>query len=341
MSIEFKKVISQSSFLDPRKNFTTATVDIELRRDPLTGKVSRIFPFRNLIFHPVDWTPYVEESKKRFCPFCPEVLATVTPKFTPDLVPEGRIKVGDAVAIPNLNPYEKYAAVVVMSSRHYVPMEEIDVNLIADSIQAGLIYLRRTASLDPAGAAYPSIDWNYMPYAGGSMIHPHLQVLAGSEPSTFDKQLIDASAQYYQTKQSNFWSDLIAAEQHHGERYVGQTGGAHWLSAFAPRHVAEVIGIVPGKQTINDLTESDLADLAAGLVNIIHYYQSINIVSFNAAIYFAGSAAAGFSIHTRIVGRFTIFPLVGSDITHMQVLHDDPWTVAQPELIARGLKKYF
>ena len=341
MSIEFKKVVNKSSYLDPRKKFEPQTVETEIRWDPLTGKISRIFPFRNLVLHRHDWTPFVEESKKRFCPFCPDVLETVTPKFTPDFAPEGRIKVGDAVAIPNLNPYEKYASVVVMSSRHYIPMEEIDVKLMVDSMQASLIYLQKALSYDPAGAAYSSINWNYMPYSGGSLVHPHLQVLAGAEPCTFDKQLLDSSANYYQTEHGNYWSDLITAEKNNGDRYLGQTGGVHWVSAFAPRHVGEVIGILPGKQTINELTETDLAGFAAGLKNIINYYHSINIVSFNAAIYFAGAEDTGYSIHARIIGRFTIFPLVGSDITHMQVLHDDPWTVALPESIAEGLKKYF
>lgn len=338
MPIIFSRTKNESVYLDPRSNFEPRTVHSEIRRDPLTGQVSRIFPFRKLILHRHDWTPFVEESKQKFCPFCPEVMDKVTPMFPPAITDQGRIKVGNAVAIPNLNPYEKHAAVVIMSQRHYIPMPEIDVQLMVDSFRAGLTYLQKAAAADPDGARYGSINWNYMPYAGGSLIHPHLQVLAGAEPCTYDRNLITASARYARTNGSNYWTDLVETEKSRGDRYIGKTGRAHWLCAFAPRHVGDILGIVPGKKTIDDLTDQDLADLAAGLKMVIDYYDRCNIVSFNAALYFARAEDEGFTAHARIVGRFTIFPLVGSDITHMQVLHDDPWTVILPEVMAEDIK---
>ncbi|MBF7083328.1 hypothetical protein IT084_10120 [Desulfallas sp. Bu1-1] len=341
MFVNFIKITKESVFLDPRNNFESQTVTIEIRRDPLTERVSRIFPFRKLVLHRHDWTPFVEESKQKFCPFCPEVVEKVTPKFIEAIAPDGRIKVGDAMAIPNLNPYEKHASVVIMSPRHYIPMDEINVQTMVDSFRAGLTYLQRVTAADPAEGSYPSINWNYMPYAGGSIIHPHLQVLTGPEPTTFNRQLINASTEYFMRCNQNYWTDLIYAEIDRGERYIGKTGDVHWISAFAPRHVGEVIGILPGKQTIDDITDQDLVDLAGGLQKIIHYYDRNNLPSFNAALYFARREDRGFTVHVRIVGRFTIFPLVGSDITHMQVLHDDPWTVILPELIAQELKDVF
>ncbi|WP_347490994.1 hypothetical protein [Desulfoscipio sp. XC116] len=341
MSIKFTKDLNESSFLDPMNNFAPKTVVSEIRHDPLTGHISRIFPFRKFNLHRHDWTPFVEESRQKFCPFCPGVLEKVTPKFSADIAPEGRIKIGDATVIPNLNPYEKYASLVIMSSRHYISMDEINSELIVNSFRAGLEYLRRVISLDPDEARFVSINWNYMPYAGGSLIHPHLQILAGKEPCTYDKQLIIASDNYLSTNNSNYWTDLISSEEQTGERYIGQTGQVHWLSVFAPRHVGDMIGILPGKQTIDDVTGNDLSDLATGLCKVIKFYNQNNIVSFNAALYFARHENAGFAVHARIVGRFTIFPLVGSDITHMQILHDDPWTVILPEDFARDLRAAF
>ncbi|TYO97774.1 hypothetical protein [Desulfallas thermosapovorans] len=341
MSIQFIKTLNESTFLDPMNNFAPKTVVSEIRYDPLTGQISRIFPFRKFILHRHDWTPFVEESKQKFCPFCPGILDKATPKFPVNIAPEGRIRMGNATVIPNLNPYEKYASLVVMSSQHYIPMEEIDVNLIANSFRAGLNYLQRVIATDPEEARYLSIGWNYMPYAGGSLIHPHLQVLAGKEPSNYDKQLIRASENYLTKHKSNYWTDLINSEINNGDRYVGQTGQVHWLCAFAPRHIGDVMGILPGKQTIVDITDDDLNDLAAGLCKVIRYYNQNNIVSFNAALFFTSNENKGFAIHVRIVGRFTIFPLVGSDITHMQIMHDDPWTVLLPETIAQELKKAF
>jgi len=341
MSIKFNKTLNESSFLDPMNNFATKTVVSEIRHDPLTGQISRIFPFRKFKLHRHDWTPFVEESRQRFCPFCPDVLEKVTPKFSADIASEGRIKIGDATVIPNINPYEKYASLVVMSSRHYIPMEGIDTQLMVNSFRAGLDYLQRVATIDPDEARYVSINWNYMPYSGGSLINPHLQILSGKEPCTYDKQLIIASDNYLSDHNSNYWTDLISSEIKTGERYVGQTGQVHWLSVFAPRHVGDIIGILPDKLTIADVTDDDLNDLAAGLCKVIKFYNQSNMLSFNAALYFARRENAGFTIHARIVSRFTIFPLVGSDITHMQILHDDPWTVILPEVIAQELKPYF
>lgn len=341
MSIVFNKTINESTFLDPGNNFQPKTISTEIRHDPLTGQISRIFPLRKFMLHRHDWTPFVEKSKQKFCPFCPEVLEKVTPKFPENIAPEGRIIVGEAVAIPNLNPYEKHASVVVMSPRHYISMEEIDIQLMVESIQAGLEYLKRTTAVDPEGAKFASINWNYMPYAGGSLIHPHLQVLAGAQPCTYDKKLIDASVEYYKKNNSNYWLDLVDAEIKNGERYLGKTGSMHWISTFAPRHVGDITGIMPAKLTIDDLNENDLVDIATGFKKIIDYYNQCNIVSFNAALYFARREDIGFTFQTRIVGRFTIFPLVGSDITHMQILHDDPWTVLLPEVLTSDLKDDF
>ncbi len=339
MTIVFSRTENESVYLDPRNNFEPQTVISKTRRDPLTGQISRIFPFRKLMLHQHDWTPFVEESKQKFCPFCPEVMEQVTPKFPAPIAPEGRIRVGNAVTVPNLNPYEKYAAVVIMTDRHYVPMNAIDTQLIVDSFRAGLTYLQRAAAIDPDGARYGSINWNYMPYSGGSLIHPHLQVLAGPEPCTFDNRLITASAKYARDNSSNYWTDLVQKEAVSNERYIGKTGRVHWLSAFAPRHVGEVLGIMPGRKTIDDITDQDLSEMAAGLQNVIKYYESGNIASFNAALYLARQEDEGFTAHLRIVGRFTIFPLAGSDITHMQILHDDPWSVIMPEVLAEDIKK--
>jgi len=341
MPIEFIKAVNQSSYLDPGSDFALKTVESEIRYDPLTGRISRVFPFRKFALQRHDWMPFVKESQQRFCPFCPEVLEKVTPKFPADIAPEGRIKIGDVTVIPNLNPYDKHAALVVMSSRHYIPVEEIDAKLIVSSFRAGLDYLQRVTVADPDESRYVSVNWNYMPYSGGSIIHPHLQILAGKEPSNYDKQLINASDAYFAASKNSFWSDLINSELKNGDRYLGQTGPVHWLCAFAPRHIGDVIGILPDKRTIFDVTDEDLNNLATGLCKVIRYYDQSNFPSFNAGLYFANTENKGFAVHARIVGRFTIFPLVGSDFCHMQIMHDDPWTVILPEVVAEELKPAF
>lgn len=341
MAVELRREIIESYFHDPAQEFALTKATGEIRYDPLTGQLVRIFPFRNMKFHPHDWTPFVEESRRRFCPFCPEQLTKVTPLFPEGFCPEGRIRVGEAVAVPNLNPYERHTAVVVMSPQHYLSMPELTPGVIVDSFLAGLAFLKAAAAYDPDGARYGSINWNYMPYSGGSLIHPHLQVLTGPAPTTYQGELIRGANAYFNQQGSNFWTDLLSLEQTRDERYLGQTGTVTWTVTFAPRAAHDITAVLPGRRTVFDVGEKDFRDLAHGMVKIIDFYRQKNLVSFNAAIYFADRADAGFWVHARMVGRFTIFPLVGSDYSHMQVLHDDPWTLYLPEQLAQGMKPLF
>ncbi|MTI82476.1 MAG: hypothetical protein FH756_00955 [Firmicutes bacterium] len=339
MTVEFRRDLNKSFFIDPKKGEKSVTS--EVRYDPLTGHISRVFPFRRLNLHRHDWEPFVEKSRQQFCPFCPESLDKATPRFTSDFYPQGHVRVGNAVAVPNLHPYEKYASVVVMCKEHYVPMVDIYTSMIVESFKASLEYLQIAQKYDPEGASYSSLNWNYMPYAGGSLIHPHLQVLAGPKPGTYDQEIYSAANKYFDQNGNNYFNQLIEAEQKEGERYLGQTGNVHWMATYAPRHVADVTGILPGKSSIWDLDEDDLEQIAQGIVKITHYYDRINMPSFNGALYFGMREDKSFSLMIRMVGRFTIFPLVGSDITHMQVLHDDPWTVMLPENLAEDIKRDF
>ncbi|GBF34958.1 hypothetical protein DCCM_4078 [Desulfocucumis palustris] len=340
MTVNLKRVVNKTLYHDPMNNFELREADSETRFDPLTGQLVRIFPFRKIGFPRFDWTPYVEESRKRFCPFCPDSLEAATPRYPDDFIPGGRLKVGEAVLVPNLHPYEKHTAVVVMTPRHYVPMREITVKLMLDSFNAGLEFLKIAAEKDPGGTGYCSINWNYMPYAGGSLIHPHLQVISGPEPSSYDGQMITAANEYKENNGANFWDDLVKIERE-GERYIGKTGAADWLATFAPRALVDVTGVLPGGVSPEDLSQSALENVLEGFKKVVDYYDSVNVPAFNAVLYFAPRAEEGFRIHARIVGRYTIFPVVGSDVSHLQVLHNDPWTLHMPESLAGDLKTRF
>ncbi|MCL6478340.1 MAG: hypothetical protein K6T65_07975 [Peptococcaceae bacterium] len=338
--IEFRKVVSKSRFYDPTKNFELNEVNSEKRYDPLTGEMVRLFPFRNMALPRHDWTPFVEESKQRFCPFCPGIIDQAAPRFTEDFIPEGRLKVGESVLLPNLNPYETHSAVVVMTPQHYLSMPDISTGVMRDSMQVGLDYLKVVAEKDPANARYSSINWNYMPYSGGSLIHPHLQVISGSEPCNLDRNMINSAAAYFEKNGSVYWYDLVEAEKS-GERYLGNTGQIDWLAAFAPLALGDVVAVVRGCSTIHDITSEHLEELALGFQKVIKYYDSVNLPAFNMALYFAGREDKGFCCTARMIGRFTLFPLVGSDVSNMQMLHHDFWTLYLPEDMAGELKGYF
>ena len=84
---------------------------------------------------------------------------------------------GEAVVFPNLFPYSKHNAVVRMCDQHYVKLDEFTAPMIANSFSAAHNYLNKVIAQDPE-TAYASINWNYLPPSGGSILHPHIHVLA-------------------------------------------------------------------------------------------------------------------------------------------------------------------
>lgn len=118
-----------------------------------------------------------------------------------------------------------------MCDEHYLGWDRLSCELIRDSFWAGLLFLRHSILKDPSGAGYCSINWNYMPYSGGTLVHPHLQVLAGPEPTNYHRRCLNGEEEYYQYSSSAFWEDFVYAEIESAERYIGQTGLLHWVSS--------------------------------------------------------------------------------------------------------------
>jgi UDPglucose--hexose-1-phosphate uridylyltransferase len=98
---ELRRRAVATEILDPRLDFAATRVEFELRWDPLTGQTSRIRPSVPLL-KPADELERLAEETRATCPFCPERIEDSTPKLPPAILPEGRIRRGDAVPLPNL-----------------------------------------------------------------------------------------------------------------------------------------------------------------------------------------------------------------------------------------------
>ena len=120
MVVEFKKEFKLSKLLDPASNFEEKALPIELRIDPLTSDMASVATFRFPKLEKPDLSRIVAKSLEIGCPFCPEAVEKITPKFTPDFYPGGRIKVSEAIVFPNAMPYMPYNSLTVMGSRHFV-----------------------------------------------------------------------------------------------------------------------------------------------------------------------------------------------------------------------------
>lgn len=341
MAVCFKKVKERCTYLDPFNSFKPLTTEVEKRFDPLTGDVSLLVPFKRFSLSPVDWSGTVSDSLQKKCPFCPAQRGESTPRFTADFYPAGHIVYGGATVVPNLSPYEKYSSVVIMSGEHYLSWDRLSREIIRDSFQAGLLFLRNCLLKDPSGARYCSINWNYMPYSGGTLIHPHLQVLAGPDPTNYHKRCLAGEREYFNSNSSAFWADLVNAEKESGERYIGETGSLQWISSFAPKALADITVVFSGCRNLEDITKGHIDSLADGLVRIFPLFAGKNIPSFNFSLFTANEENSETAVTGRLVGRFPLIPPAGSDMSYLQVLHDTPWTVLKPEDLAGELKPHF
>lgn len=341
MPIRFRKKLLHQELLDPNNNFEPALVPIEIRWDTLTGRTTLIqeFKFRGKLPKP-DYSAMIEKTRP-VCPFCPGTLEKVSPKFPPELVPEGRLNYRGTVVIPNVNPYASYSALAILAPVHFLELSEFSEEIIVNGMRACQEYLRKVASYDPA-AKYISINWNYLPPSGGSVIHPHFQAVAAYVAPTYEKETLAASRRYFNRNRTIYWADLVKAEKERGERFIGETGNVSWLVNFAGRgREPDIISIFEKKHSILQLSESDFVDFYEGLRRVFKYMGDNNYISFNMVLYSAPPGREDFRVHTRLKLRFQ-FPLLSTaDYCFMEALHDQFLCQTYPEAVAREVKTYF
>jgi len=339
--MEFKSIRKISRLLDPRAGFVETRVESEVRFHPLTGRTSRVAHFSLHGASRPDPGELIAATREK-CPFCPQAVDRVTPMFPADIVPQGRLRRNEATVVPNLFPYDAYSALTIMTRDHYVPLSAFTEERLSDAFALSLAFLDQAGRDDPE-AAFGLINWNYMPYSGGSQIHPHLQVYATATPGNLLSAEIEASRVYQERNGRNFWADLITAEQEAGERWLGAVGNTYWCTAFAPLGVlGDILAVFPDSRSCRDLTPGQIGDLARGLLKVFAYYESAGIGSFNLAFYPGPQGQDYFWTHAVVSARTSINPVVhASDINTLQHLYGEPFCVVTPEELARKVRAFF
>jgi galactose-1-phosphate uridylyltransferase len=340
--VGFKKEITTGCYFDPFNGFQERKVPIELRYDEITGVACRILPYRVRPAQRPDLNFYLEQSPESLCPFCSDLFEKTTPNFMPNIIPEGKFRRGEACLFPNAFPYDQNNNVAILSSRHFIGLDQLTADTMRDGFAVCRDYFHRAAELN-LGYKYCSINWNYMPPAGGGLIHPHLQTIAGHKPTNFMQRLL-ASAQNYAvaTNGDNLWRNLIALEKNAKERFIASTGVISWLTSFAPKGMAgEIDFIFPEKTSFFDLTETNFKELLTGLSKVFGYLYANNFVSFNMAFYATMINNRYFCVQGKIVPRFVINPLGTSDLNYFEKLHNEIICPTVPEELCRELQPYF
>lgn len=335
MPIQFERREKVTRYLDPHTG-EEQRIACELRRDPLTGRSGRVAHVLGFRLAPVDFSTMIAESRAA-CPFCPERILEVTPRFPTDVAPEGRIQRGEAVAFPNLAPYDEHSTVVAMTHQHYVPLSGFTPTLLSDAFAAARVYFGQAQRLPRT--TYTLIFWNYMPASGGTQIHPHLQIFATDTPGNTLEEELAASRRYYDENGRIYSDDLIREEQRLGERFVAAGRHTAWLTSFVSQSLlADTLAIFPGQRTLMGLPDEALAEFCQGLAQVLAHLESAGVYSFNVALY-SGTPEDYYWAHARISPRVYMTPRIwGTDTSALQHLYGEHYMVQTPEALAAALR---
>jgi UDPglucose--hexose-1-phosphate uridylyltransferase len=316
---------------------------IEVRTHPITGRKCRITFSRSL--EPERGTsslpsPPPDAGNTRDCPFCPTQLDHRTPRIHTHITKEGRLRYGRSTLFPNLFPYGAYSAVSLFDERHFVEIGTADTGTYADSFINCAHYLKKVAAFDPE-AVFMAITQNHLPAAGGSLVHPHLQVHADRIASNQHTRLLQRAAAYRRQTGRLLFSDYLQAEQQSGRRMIGTTGSWHWLAAFAPEGFFEIWAIYPGKTSCFQLSDRQWYDLAQGVTNVQRFYRSLCRNSYNLGLLSVEKAQSALELRVSLIVRANYAPWVRSDLTGYEIMLGDMATFTAPEETAELARRFW
>ncbi|MBN1455462.1 MAG: hypothetical protein JW945_04345 [Methanomicrobia archaeon] len=324
---------------------TTMRYELEYRWDPLTARLSVLCPHLREKWTEIyrvrdeSWLAELIAASTTNCPFCRPLIDQVAAKFAPDQLDEETIRVDDVRVFPNLFPRTDFEAVITSPEVHHLPLNECQPALLSRFLQAALDCIKKAHNKN-AQLRYPVIGGNYLPPAGASLIHYHMQLSMQQYPFEAVRELIEASEQYAKQESGNFWVDLMAVNQ---DREIVRSGDVYWYAPFAPSGFCEVRAIVT-KPSFRTFTAEDVKSLANGLAAVLQYYGDHGFAAFNFILYSGRmvSGNAGFLSGLQILARPNPRPnYLNIDSWYMPLLLRQAIVLERPEELARALRDYF
>lgn len=346
--IKFVKHFQKSIIHNPMMNNELDTQELEIRKDPLTGAQSVFNPRledKVAMFYgksdPVLIEKMAKESETR-CFLCGDKWKEITPKYPGDVVPEGRIQIGEAVLFPNIFPVAQVHAVIRVGKKHYVPLSDFDPEAVSDAFLTTFELTKLLAKAE-SGVNYMTINGNYLGPAGASIAHPHFQMAGGDLPFTYLEKILDCSRQYFKKNQTCYWTDLLELEKTIGKRYIGATGQVDWTASFSPSGTNEIIGIMQKRSNFLEMDKSDISALAKGLVNVLCGYADMGISTFNFALYSGPlkERESAFRCFIRVISRQNVYENYRTDDYFLQKLLDNELILTPPEVLTKKMQQYF
>ncbi|HOV84994.1 MAG TPA: hypothetical protein PLM79_01430 [Syntrophobacteraceae bacterium] len=346
--IRFHRHFQRSSFHNPMMGGQLDTQELEIRRDPLTGRQSVFNPGledKAAFFFGASDRALMErlarESEPQ-CFLCEDRWKRTTPTYPEKIVPGGRVVVGESVLFPNLFPVSRIHAVIRVGAGHHLPLEDFSPALVREAFLATREFVEHLCRSEEA-VPFLTLNGNHLGPAGASIVHPHFQVLGSDVPFTHLEELLALGAAYREKHGTSYWVDLAEKERELGLRFIACTGAVDWIAAFSPQGTNEVLGIFPGKKHFSEMERQDLCDLARGLSAVLRGYASLGISTFNFTLY-SGPPDAGddsFRCFLRVISRQNFYENYRTDDYFLQKLLRNELILTTPENLASSLRKYF
>jgi galactose-1-phosphate uridylyltransferase len=231
----------------------------------------------------------------------------------------------------------------VLSSKHYIRLDEFSHRVFIDALNASLEFVKRVHQVRPE-CKYAVMGVNYLPPASSSVVHPHLQLYLSHIPFHYLDRVLRLSEEYRKKNSGNYWDELVAVERQKGERYVGRARNTEWLASFAPMGFNEVQGIICNKSNFLEFDEADIEGISQGLSNVLRCYgEKMKLASFNVALVSGplGEERDDFCANLRVISRPNLRSNYVSDGWFGEKLLLEGWSPFFPEDIAALLKGYF
>ena len=290
-------------------------VRLRWRRDPLTGTSARILTGEKL---QPETRPDLAEltTKPSFCPFDSEYLEKATVPFPAELTAEGRIREGRAVVVPNIMAYATHSAVGIYDpGRHFLDLDELTPTLVGNALAAMVRHARAVRRLDPA-AAWSSINTNYLPPSGASLVHPHLQSAHDACGLTSQRLLVGQSGAWQERRGSSYRTALVETEADR-PRWVGRPPGGLADPVRADRVPRSLGRSQPGRRP----DRIDRAGHPGSWTRAIPGSRRLptwNLASFNFAMIGRGPLAReqGYQVVLKMLSRSNPEPYYRSDATY-------------------------
>jgi len=318
---------------------------VEYRFDPLTQVQCRVNPERARRLKQAGSDSGLSEiitRSRETCPFCPENVEDKTPRFRREICQEGRIRLGETLIFPNLNPFGENHAVGIISQAHFLDLDEFSARMLEDNLVASKNYILTVHEKDKE-SLWPIYIWNYMPPSAGSIIHPHVQILVEREPLPMQAKLLEKGGDYLSFDGRNYWEELVEEEEKLNERFIYEDDCLSVVASFAPRGFNEIQFTFKEASSLTELSEKQIGDFADCLVRALRGYKNLGIGSFN-LITFSGPLGKHldyYRLNIKLISRPRPSGVYTSDTGPFERLCD-AWVIdTLPEMVAEKLRPFF